>query len=183
MKIDLALDDVEKTLIEKEKKLDSIVSEGRKTVRYCSLAIRSIHAGDLDQAKKHLAEAEKELSQLSPYRETFRSHLDHIYQEYAEARIVLSAVESQKIPSFKDLDIPEEPYLTALFDAIGELKREMYESLRKGDKGQAEKYFAMMEGIYDALIPIRFSNAILHDFRRKQDAARHQIEQARGELL
>ena len=37
--------------------------------------------------------------------------------------------------------------------------------------------------IFDELLPLRFSNAILPEFRRKQDSARHQIEQARGELL
>jgi len=63
------------------------------------------------------------------------------------------------------------------------LKREMYESIRKNKKKDAEKYFALMEEIFDALLPLRFSNAILPEFRRKQDVARIQIEQARGELL
>ena len=59
----------------------------------------------------------------------------------------------------------------------------MYESLRHGKKKDAEGYFQMMEGIYDALLPLRFSNSVLPEFRRKQDVARIQIEQARGELL
>jgi len=70
-----------------------------------------------------------------------------------------------------------------LLDSMGELKREMYESIRKGRKKDAEEYFALMEEIFDALLPLRFSNAVLPDFRRKQDVARIQIEQARGELL
>ena len=70
-----------------------------------------------------------------------------------------------------------------LLDSVGELKREMYESIRKGKKKDAERYFALMEEIFDALLPLRFSNAVLPDFRRKQDVARIQIEQARGELL
>jgi len=59
----------------------------------------------------------------------------------------------------------------------------MYEALRKNNRKEAEEFFAMMEAIYDELLPLRFSNAILPDFRRKQDVARIQIEQARGELL
>jgi len=59
----------------------------------------------------------------------------------------------------------------------------MYESLRHGRKDDAQKFFEMMELIYDELLPLRFSNAVLPEFRRKQDVARIQIEQARGELL
>ena len=59
----------------------------------------------------------------------------------------------------------------------------MYESLRSGKRKDAEKYFSMMEDIFDSLLPLRFSNAILPEFRHKQDVGRIQIEQARGELL
>ena len=62
-----------------------------------------------------------------------------------------------------------EAYLTGLLDATGELKREMYESLRHNKKSDEEKYFEMMEGIYDELLSLRFSNAVLPEFRRKQD--------------
>ena len=64
----------------------------------------------------------------------------------------------------------------------GELKREMYESLRrKGHRKGAESYFKMMPGGHftTLLLPLRFSNAVLPEFRRKQDVARIQLEQAR----
>jgi translin len=141
-----------------------------------------MHAHD-PSAKKHLDEAEAGLKELSKHYDDFPSQVEHVYQEYAEARIVLCAIEEKRIPSFEELKVPEIPYLTGLLDAVGELKREMYESLRKGRKDDAEKYFVLMETIYDSLLPLRFSNSILPEFRRKQDAARHQIEQARGELL
>ena len=141
-----------------------------------------MHAHD-KSAKTHLDEAERGLNELSKYRDDFPSQLDHVYQEYAEARIVLCAIEEKRIPSYEELSVPEVPYLTGLLDAVGELKREMYESLRKSNRKDAELYFELMEAIYDELLPLRFSNSILPEFRRKQDAARHQIEQARGELL
>ena len=96
---------------------------------------------------------------------------------------MLSAIELKKIPGYGKLKVPHIPYLNGLLDAIGELKREMYESLRRGNKHEAEFYFRMMEEIYDELLPLRFSNSVLPEFRKKQDSARHQIEQARGELL
>ena len=59
----------------------------------------------------------------------------------------------------------------------------MYENLRKGDKKEAERFFHSMEWIFHELLHLRFSNAVLPEFRKKQDIARIQIEQARGELI
>ncbi len=183
MTLHIGIHEIEKKLSELEKKLDAVLAQNRLVVRSCSNAIKCMHSHELEEAKKHLKEAEKGLDGIAPYYDDFPGHLDHVYQEYAEARIVLSAIELKKIPGFAELKVPEVPYLNGLLDAIGELKREMYESLRRQDKHEAEFYFKMMEDMYDELLPLRFSNAILPEFRRKQDSARHQIEQARGELL
>ncbi len=183
MTLDIGINKISRMLSEKEKKLDIVLADNRKVVRSCSNAIKAMHAYDMKTAKAHLKEAEEALKALAPYSEQFPGQLNHIYQEYAEAQIVLSAIELKKIPSYAKLKVPEIPFLLGLLDAVGELKREMYESLRRGNKHEAGFYFKMMEEIYDELLPLRFSNAVLPEFRKKQDAARHQIEQARGELL
>jgi translin len=180
---DLGIDKVTETLSTKEQHLDQVLLENRKIVRFCSNAIKALHAHDIETAKKFLDEAKSGLDEISQFSDEFPPQLNHVYQEYAEALIVLSAVESKKIPTFSELGVPTIPYLTGLLDAVGELKREMYESLRKDKRKDAEQYFDMMEDIYDNLLPLRFSNAILPEFRRKQDVARIQIEHARGELL
>jgi len=59
----------------------------------------------------------------------------------------------------------------------------MLECLKRGDKKSAGRYFELMSGIYDELSPIRFSNSLLPNFRKKQDVARMQVEQARSELV
>ena len=183
MALDIGINKIAKMLSEKEKKMDFVLSERRVVVRACSNSIKSMHAYDLKTAKRHLKEAEAALKTLAPYAQDFPAQLNHVYQEYAEAQIVLSAIELKKIPSCARLKVPEIPYLLGLLDAIGELKREMYESLRRGNRHEAGFYFKMMEEVYDELLPLRFSNSVLPEFRKKQDSARHQIEQARGELL
>jgi len=183
MALRMGIDRIGKNLSGKEKELDAVLAENRIVVRACSNAIKALHAYDLPEAKKYLAEAEKGLGKIAKYHDHFPGQLDHVYQEYAEARIVLSAIDSRKIPSLDELKVPDVPYLNGLLDAIGELKREMYESLRRGKRKEAGEYFKLMEEIYDELLPLRFSNAILPEFRRKQDVGRMQIEQARGELL
>jgi translin len=183
MSLNLGIERIAEKLSQREKDLDVVLSESRKIVRSCSNAIKAMHAHDLKAARAHLDEADSVLKTMSSYTESFPAQLNHVYQEYAEARIVLCAIEERRIPSLEELKVPDLPYLTGLLDAIGELKREMYESLRKGKREDAEKYFDMMEQVYDELLPLRFSNSVLPEFRKKQDSARHQIEQARGELL
>ena len=181
--MDLGIEEIGKILMKREEQFDKVHVKNREIVRSCSNAIKAIHAGELNEAKKHLKNAENEITVIEKIAGEFPEQLNHILQEFAEAKIVLSAIENKKIPGFKELHINEIAYLNGLLDATGELKREMYESLRKGNKKLAEQYFEMMEEIYDALLPLRFSNSVLPEFRRKQDIARIQIEQARGELL
>ncbi len=179
----IGIERISQKLAEREKNLDIVLSESRKVVRSCSNSIKAMHAHDLKTARLHLSEAGAALKEISRYSEAFPAQLNHVYQEYSEAMIVLCAIEEKRIPSYDELSVPDLPYLGGLLDAIGELKREMYESLRKSKREDAERYFELMEQIYDELLPLRFSNSVLPEFRKKQDSARHQIEQARGELL
>jgi translin len=183
LSLHIGIEQIEKKLSEREKILDGLLGDNRMIVRSCSNAIKAMHAQDIVEAKKHLEEAKKGVDKVMQFQDEFPDQLNHILQEYTEAQVVLSALEFKKVPSFGELKVPEVPYLNGLLDAIGEFKREMYESLRRGNKHEAQEYFKMMEEVYDELLPLRFSNAILPEFRRKQDSARHQIEQARGELL
>ena len=183
MPLHLGIEVIDKNLRKKEEEFDKVMLRNRKIVRSCSNSIKAMHAYDLKEAKKHLKEAEKELKIILPYEAKFPSQLNHVLQEYAEARIVLSAIEKKKIPSFAELKINEISYLNGLLDAIGEFKREMYESMRRGNRNEAKQYFQMMDSVYDELLPLRFSNSILPEFRRKQDVARMLVERARGELL
>jgi translin len=178
-----SIGEITKVLTAKEEQLDKVLVQSRQIVRACSSAIKAMHSAELPKAKEYLDQAKKDLAAVLKYQENYPGHLNHILQEYTEACVVLSAIESKQIPSMKELNVPEIPYLLGLLDAVGELKREMYEALRRGKKKEAESYFTLMEEIYDELLTLRFSNAVLPEFRHKQDAARHQIEQARGELI
>ena len=145
MSLHIGIDQIERKLSEREKILDGLLGDNRMIVRSCSNAIKAMHAQDLKEARKYLDEATKGVEKVMPYEKEFPDQLNHILQEYSEARIVLSAIELKKIPSIGELKVSEVPYLNGLLDAMGELKREMYESLRRGDKHEAQEYFKMME--------------------------------------
>ncbi len=180
----LGVDTIIEELEEKEKNLDFILSESRKIVRACSNSIKSIHAGDKNGAENYLRAAEEGLKKVLPMKDTFHNQVNHILQEYIEAKTLFTVIYEDNLPDYTYFNrFGPIPFLLGYLDLIGELKREMYECLRMNKKQCAEKLFSYMQTIYDEFLPIRFSNSILPEFRRKQDIARIQIEQARGELL
>jgi len=181
--MNMDLTSIEKELNRREKLLDMLLVDNRTGVRYCANTIKSLHGKDFKSAKQNLAGAEKIAKKIKKYRVDFRHQVDHFFQEYVEAKVLFFILEEKEIPSFKKLNSPIIPYILGLMDCVGELKREMYEYLRKGDKKSAELYFSKMEWIFDQFLHLKYSNSILPEFRRKQDVARIQIEQARGELI
>jgi translin len=181
-KLSFGVEGIVSELVGREKEQDGILSCVRGIVRHCSNGIKLIHAGEIAQARKEIAAAQQE---IAPFAKTkkFAYLLEQPYQEIVEAKLLLAAVEGKKLPTYSELGMPFEPYLLGLCDLVGELRREMLEMLKKGKKKEAEKYFELMSGIYDELMPIRFSNSLLPNFRKKQDVARGQVEQARSELV
>ncbi|VVC01087.1 Translin family protein [uncultured archaeon] len=171
-----------KELEKREKEQDNILSSTREIIRHCSNGIKLIHAGEVKKAKVDIEAAEKKVAKFSKTKE-FGYLLEQTYQEIAEARLLLAAVEEKPLPGWQELGMPFEPYLLGLCDLIGELRREMLEMLKKGKPAEAGKYFSLMSAIYDELMPVRFSNSLLPNFRKKQDVARSQVEQARSELV
>ncbi|MBN2478091.1 RNA-binding protein [Candidatus Micrarchaeota archaeon] len=179
----LKIDEIEKYLLKKEQSLDRLMVLQRETVRLCANSIKAVHAKDMKKAKQHLNEAEERVKIIRKFEKEFPNYANHVYQEYVEAKGLIAFYEGKPMPTYKKLKVTPESYLTGLLDLIGELKREMYENLRKGNKKEAERFFHSMEWIFHELMHLRFSNSVLPEFRRKQDVARIQIEQARGELI
>jgi translin len=171
-----------KELEKREKEQDAILGSVREIIRHCANGIKLIHAGEVKKAKLDIAQAEKKILPFAKTKQ-FEYLLAQPYQEIAEARLLLAAVENKPLPGWEELGMPFEPYLLGLCDFAGELRREMLEMLKKGKKNEAERYFELLSAIYEELQPIRFSNSLLPNFRKKQDVARSQTEQARSELV
>jgi translin len=169
-------------LTKREKEQDRILGTTREIIRHCSNSIKMMHAGELKNAKAELSQIEKKLCPIAKTK-VFDYLLTQTYQEVAEAHLLLAAIERRELPGFEELGMPFEPYLLGMCDFVGELRRQMLECLKVGKKKEAGYYFDMMNAIYDELVPIRFSNSLLPNFRKKQDVARHQVEQARSEIV
>ena len=166
-----------------EQAQDGLLVLTREIVRGCATAIKALHAGDKGAAEGEMRKVGALLKRARRADRDMEYVAAQAYQEYCEARILLAVMEDKEIPDYKELGVPFEPYLLGLMDAVGEFRREMLEELKKGRREEAERYFNAMNAVYEATLPLRFSNSLLPGFRKKQDVARIQLENARSELL
>jgi translin len=183
IKLDEEIKSVSKYLTEKQKDFDSVMTLVRDTVRNSAQTITMLHNNEIASASKMLNSAAKHVSTLKKFDSVFGYHSKQAYQEYAEAKIFFEIKLHRLIPTYAKVGVDQESYLMGLMDVMGELKREILESLRESKLKEAEEYFKIMRTIYDSTRSVRFAEAVLNGFRRKQDVARIQVESAGSELL
>ncbi len=170
-------------LTKRQADFDSVMQITREVIRDAGQAITLMHNDEVKKAAskiKGMASSLRKLRKLDP---EFRYYTSQAYQEYAEAFIFFGIKKHGGIPGMKMVSVDREAYLMGLMDVVGELKREILESLRKNDVRGAEHYLDTMKQIYDSTRSLRFAEAVLNGFRKKQDVARIQIENAGSEIL
>jgi translin len=101
-------------------------------------------------------------------------------QELTEGFSLLSIVKYSKIPSMSDIEVAGPPYALGLLDCIGELKRIIYDKLRKSESGDIENLFRIMNEIYGAIYPLAVYDNLVPGLRKKLDVSRHLIEDVRA---
>lgn len=182
MKLYSQIEPISRSLTAKQKRFDEVMDRSRELIRLAGLTITKLHNNDFAGAKKGIAEAEKLSKALSKYPD-FEYNTKQAQQEYCEAKIFYSIKVSKKIPTIRELGVDGEAYLMGMMDVFGELKREIIGSLADGEVKSARFYYSVMVEMFDATRSIRFAEAVLQGFRRKQDVARIQMESSSSELL
>ena len=159
----------------------------REVIRYSSTAIRALHRQEFEAAGKLLASARDQLeetervtSDCSELRHTgfFRD----AQKEFAEASITLALVTGSKTPSPEELKVSATAYLNGLGEAVGELRRYLLDSTRRGDLSRLEELLAAMDDIYNILVTMDFPDAITGGLRRTTDMVRGILERTRSDL-
>ena len=174
---------VEKKMQDLEEQREQVLSLSRELIRNAGKAIVAMHAKDNTKARKLLSEMEAIRKKLVDVEEGFEYNSLQAHQEYVEARILEGIIMKKKILGMEELEVDEKAYALGLMDVVGELKREAIDSLMNNNPKAAEMYYAFMSDIYDSTLHLRFANAVLPDFRRKQDSARIQVENTASEIL
>jgi translin len=159
----------------------------RQVIRHSADAIRAVHRQEQDKAKQILDSAHellRELNQnLAGHGRLLHSGFVHDAQkEFAEGRITLALIAGEDLPRPEALGISNAAYLDGLGESVGELRRYILDSLRRGDFSRCEELLGIMDDIYGILITMDFPELLAHGLRRTTDAIRGIIERTRGDL-
>jgi translin len=159
----------------------------RQVIRYSADAIRAVHRQEQDKAKQLLDSARELLRELdhdlARYGRLLHSGFVHDAQkEFAEGYITLALIVGEDFPKVGALGVSNAAYLDGLGESVGELRRYILDSLRRGDLSRCEELLTIMDEIYGILMTMDFPELLAHGLRRTTDAIRGIIERTRGDL-
>ncbi|MEE8168276.1 MAG: hypothetical protein V3T58_05335 [Candidatus Hydrothermarchaeales archaeon] len=182
MNLNDTLKDIKKELDAKDRRREEIFSAAREIRRVSTRAIREIHTDNYDAAAASLTEAKGLVASLMQSDKDF-SFSQEALQEYAEAMITYALLKKEELPGPKELGIPSEAYVLGLADSIGEIRRFILDTLRKGgfEAAEIEYFLDLMDELFHGIMAFDYPNAVL-PIRRKQDIARMLLEKTRGEV-
>ena len=159
----------------------------REAIRHCSNAIRALHRqefdnaeGSLKSARKLLGEIEQAVSDHSELRAS--GFVRDAQKEFAEGSITLALVTGKQPPTPDELGVAPTAYLHGLSEAVGELRRYLLDSMRRGDLSRGEELLSAMDDIYNILVTMDFPDAITCGLRRATDVVRGILEKTRSDL-
>lgn len=185
--LDAIAEEIRVYLTSKDKAREKTLSLGREVIRFCSIAIRAVHRGEYDIATRHLQSARSLLRQI---KRDLRIHPDLLesgivndaQKEFAEGSATLALVTDQPLPTPQFLEVTYASYLNGLGEAVGEMRRHLLDSLRKGDLARNEKLLSEMDDIYGVLVTMDFPDAMTGGLRRTTDMVRGVLEKTRGDF-
>ena len=180
-------DQVRLSFSAKDAAREKVLPRCREVVRHCSQAIRAIHRQEFDQAKELLGSARNLLDEVlqvvaSGSELGYAGFVRDAQKEFAEGSITLALVVGKQLPSPDELSIDAAAYLNGLGEAVGELRRYLLDSMRRGDLSRGEELLAAMDDIYSILVTMDFPEAITGGLRRTTDMVRGVLEKTRSDL-
>jgi translin len=181
------LEKIQEELNGRKQVQEEVNKDMRKATRLSKQAIQVTHQERFTDAKAMLKEAKSLFAKLC---DTAKNYPDLFYsgsvgaafEEHAEAHILLTLIQENNFVTPDEIGVPVTPYVLALGDVVGELRRRTLDLIRKGDIEAAEKSLEWMEHIYSELTALDDAYIIVNGLRRKGDVARRLIEITRGDL-
>ncbi len=176
-----SLEEIDKNLKDVQDRREKLIKGTRDVVMLCSKSIVAMHHNQLEDATSKMDQAKIMLEEFRQYAQhDLYRYIAVAEQELVEAYALRSVIEDRPMPSMKELEVTGESYLTGLLDCVGEIKRLVYDRMRSGRGEDAEKLFATMEEIYNAIYPFAVYDNIVSGLRKKLDVARMLIEDIRA---
>ena len=185
--LDAIIDKVRAQLAEKHGAREEGLRLSREAIRHCANSIRATHRGEFGEAERLLSKARAVLDQaessLEPHPSLYHAGFLHDAQkEYAEGRLTLALASERRLPEPDELRVGYPAYLNGMGEAVGEMRRHILDTLRKGDVQKCERKLEHIDAIYTALTTIDFPDGITSGLRRTTDMVRGVVERTRGDL-
>ncbi len=160
---------------------ETLIKETREVISLCSKAIVFLHSGNIAEAESLL---DKSILLIKNLKKHVIFDLDRYLwpaeQEYVEAFMLKEIVTRKpELSSCESLNVSLNAYVAGMLDLIGELKRMIYDSLRKNDTDFSLSLFEIMQSIYDLLYPFSIYDNIVNGIRKKLDISKRIIEDVR----
>jgi len=164
-----------------EKIRETLIKESREINSLCSKAIILLHSSKISEAEALLNKSSLLIKNLKNHAVfDLDRYLWPAEQEYVEGFILKEIIE--KKPSLSDhetLNVSLNAYVTGLLDCIGEIKRMIYDYLRKNDFEFSISLFEIMQSIYNLIYPFSFYDNIILGIRKKLDISKRIIDDVR----
>ena len=185
--LDSIADRIRQDLSAKDAARERTLPLSREVIRHCSNAIRTVHRQEFDQAKELLQSARNLLDEVKQVIAEcnelgYTGFVRDAQKEFAEGSITLALVTGERSPDPNELGVGSAAYLNGLGEAVGELRRYLLDSMRKGDLSRSEELLSAMDDIYNILVTIDFPDAITGGLRHTTDMVRGVLERTRSDL-
>lgn len=185
--LDDIIEKIRAQLSEKHEAREEGLRLSRNAIRHCANSIRATHRGEFGEAEKLL---QKVRGLLDEAESSLRAHpsmyhagfLHDAQKEFAEGELTLALASDRPLPDPDDLGVGYPAYLNGMGEAVGEMRRHILDTLRKGDVEECERKLEHIDAIYTALTTIDFPDGITSGLRRTTDMVRGVVERTRGDL-
>ena len=160
---------------------ETLIKETREVISLCSKSVVLLHSSNIKEAESLL---DKSILLIKNLKKHVIFDLDRYLwpaeQEYVEA-FMLKEIVTRKtsLSGYESLNVSLNAYVTGMLDLIGEIKRMIYDSLRKNDTDFSLSLFEIMQSIYDMLYPFAIYDNIVNGIRKKLDVSKRIIEDVR----
>ena len=185
--LDSIAEQIRLDLADKDAAREKVLPRCREVIRYSSQAIRAVHRQEFDRAGELLQSARNLLGEIERAATAgnelgYTGFVRDAQKEFAEGSLTLSLVTGKPPPGPGELGVDPAAYLNGLGEAVGELRRYLLDSMRKGDLSHGEELLAAMDDIYNVLVTMDFPDAIAGGLRRTTDMVRGVLERTRSDL-
>jgi translin len=180
-KVQASLDDLHEQLKSIEDRREKLIAGTRKIVLLCGKSIVALHRNEIKEGEKQLEEAQLLLNKFKPYAKTdLQRYMNDAEQEFVEASMLKSICEDSALPLREDLNVSGPSYITGILDTIGEIKRLIYDRMRRSQTSDVIKLFGLMQELYNAVYVLGVYDNLIPGLRRKLDISKIIIEDVRA---